>query len=65
MIQRAGAYANQHLVFSKLGIRHIFEAKDLRPAELVEPDGFHLLFSRSFDSRGTPIAHLLRMTLSF
>jgi hypothetical protein len=43
MGQGAGADPHQHLAGRKLWIRRVLIAKDLRPAVLVKPDGFHLV----------------------
>ena len=41
MIHGAGADADQHLIFARLGIGYIFVTKNLGPAEFVDADGFH------------------------
>jgi hypothetical protein len=45
MIERAGFYPHQHVVFAELGIRDIFVYQNLRATELMNADSFHVHFS--------------------
>src|SRR5579871_632727 len=41
MVQRAGFDLDQHLIFARLDIGHIFKFQNLRPAKLMETYGLH------------------------
>ena len=42
MIQCAGAYPYQHLIFPQLRLGHIFVLEHFRPAKFVKAHSFHL-----------------------
>jgi hypothetical protein len=43
MVQRAGANANENVVFAQFRIGSIFVLEDLGSTEFVNADGFHVL----------------------
>jgi hypothetical protein len=41
MIQRAGLYANEHLIFARFGVWNVFVHQHFGPTEFVNANGFH------------------------
>src|SRR5208282_111312 len=41
MVERAGPHPNQHLIFTRLGIGHVFVSEDFGTTELMNANGFH------------------------
>ena len=51
MVQRAGAHADQHMVFAQNGIGNVFVLQDFGTAKLMNADGFHRAIPREFELR--------------
>jgi hypothetical protein len=48
MVQSAGFYPHQNLIFARMGVGDIFVAKNLRTSKFMYADGFHDSFRGNF-----------------